>query len=66
MNKKTSLLGLLVLNLATILFVAGLALINISVYLIFETDIGLLATGITVVIVGLIINHEQSQATGRR
>lgn len=66
MNKKTSLLDLLILNLGTILFVTGLVLINISMYFIFDMNIGLLTSGITVVIIGLIINHEQSQLPERR
>lgn len=58
--KKPTLLQLLIINLATILFVAGLILINVSMYYIFDTYIGLLVTGTTLLIVGLIINHEQS------
>lgn len=58
--KKPSLLQLLFINLATILFVTGLVFINVSIYYIFDTYIGILATGITLLVVGLIINHEQS------
>lgn len=60
--KKPTLLQLLIMNLATILFVTGLALINVSMYYIFDIHIGLLVTGITLVIVALIVNHEQSTA----
>jgi len=64
--KKPSLLQLLLMNLATILFVSGLVFINVAMYYIFDTYIGLLTTGITLLVVGLIINHEQSITTGRR
>lgn len=60
MNKKPSLLELLIMNLATILFVAGLTIINVSLYYLFDTYIGLLSTGITLVLVALILNYEQS------
>lgn len=66
MNKKPSLLQLLLMNLATILFVSGLVFINVAMYYIFDTYIGLLTTGITLLVVGLIINHEQSITTERR
>ena len=65
MNKKPTILELLIANLATILFVSGLIFINVSLYYIFDTYIGLLATGITLVIVALIMNHENS-TIGRR
>lgn len=61
--KKPSLLTLLIMHLATILFVAGLATINVSIYYLFDTYVGLLATGITLVVVALILNHEQSNLT---
>ncbi|WP_082238420.1 hypothetical protein [Salinicoccus sp. YB14-2] len=64
--KKPSLLQLLLMNLATILFVSGLVFINVAMYYIFDTYIGLLTTGITLLVVGLIINHEQSITTERR
>lgn len=54
------------MNLATILFVSGLVFINVAMYYIFDTYIGLLTTGITLLVVGLIINHEQSITTERR
>jgi len=64
--KKPSLLQLLIMNLATILFVLGLVFINVAMYYIFDTYIGLLTTGITLLVVGLIINHEQSTSPPER
>lgn len=63
MNKKSSLLTVLMTNLVTILFVAGLVTINVSIYYLFDTHIGLLSTGITLVIAALILNHEQTNLT---
>src|SRR5699024_5920708 len=54
------------MNLATILFVSGLVFINVAMYYIFDTYIGLLTTGITLLVVGLIINHEQSTSPPER
>jgi hypothetical protein len=62
--KKTSLLELLIVNLATLLFVAGLVMVNVSIYQMYSTEIGLLTTGITLIVVALILNHEQTNLTG--
>lgn len=64
MKNKLSIIELLILNLGTILFVTGLIFINVSMYYIFDTYIGLLTTGVTLVVIGLIINYEQSTGGG--
>ena len=66
MNKKTSILQLLVLNLATVFFILGLTIMNVSIYFIFNEYIGLLVTGFTLIVIALIMNHEQSQNTNER
>lgn len=66
MNNKMSILQLLMLNIATVFFILGLAAINISVYFIFDKYIGLLATGVTLIVIALIMNHEQSQSINER
>ena len=66
MNKKTSILQLLVLNLATVFFILGLTIMNVSIYFIFNEYIGLLVTGFTLIVIALIMNHEQSQSINER
>lgn len=56
---KVSLLEWIGVNIATILFVLGLILVNVAMYMLFNAALGLLVTGITFIIVGLIINYEQ-------
>lgn len=58
--KKPTLLQLIVMNLASILFISGLILINVSAYYIFNTNIGLFVSGATLVVVSLILSYEQS------
>lgn len=66
MNNKISILQLLILNIATVFFILGLTAINISVYFIFDKYIGLLVTGVTMIVIALIMNHEQSQNINER
>lgn len=66
MNNKISILQLLMLNIATVFFILGLTTINISVYFIFDKYIGLLVTGVTMIVIALIMNHEQSQSINER
>lgn len=58
--KKPTLLQLIIMNLASILFISGLILINVSAYYIFNTNIGLFVSGATLVVVSLILSYEQS------
>nr|WP_277952428.1 hypothetical protein [Staphylococcus hominis] len=51
----------LINNLVAILFLLGLALLNISIYLKFDYIIGLLATGVTLIVISLIYQFEKSQ-----
>lgn len=66
MNNKISILQLLMLNIATVFFILGLTIINISIYFIFDKYIGLLVTGVTMIVIALIMNHEQSQSINER
>lgn len=49
---------LLVANLTGILFLLGLTLVNIAMYLRFNETIGLVVTGLTLILISLIIDHE--------
>lgn len=57
--EKVSLLEWIGVNIATIFFILGLILVNVAMYMLFGTAIGLLSTGVTFIVVGLIINYEQ-------
>lgn len=56
-----NILKALIQNLAAVLFLLGLAFINIAVYLRFDYIIGLIATGITLIVIALIYQFEASQ-----
>ncbi|WP_239705767.1 MULTISPECIES: hypothetical protein [unclassified Mammaliicoccus] len=49
---------LMVANLTGILFLLGLTLVNIAMYLRFNETIGLVVTGLTLILIALIIDHE--------
>lgn len=49
---------LLVANLTGILFLLGLTLVNIAMYLRFNETVGLVVTGLTLIIIALIIDRE--------
>lgn len=49
---------ILVANLTGILFLLGLTLVNIAMYLRFNEIVGLVATGLTFILIALIIDHE--------
>ena len=53
-------------GIVTILFVLGLILINVATYLAFSLTTGLYVTGITSLLVALIINYELGMVRGRR
>lgn len=57
--EKVSLLEWIGVNIATIFFILGLILVNVAMYMLFSTAIGLLSTGVTFIVIGLIINYEQ-------
>lgn len=61
LNKINVFFNLLVANLVSILFLLGLFVINISVYKTFGQNMGLLCTGITLIVISLILNHESNQ-----
>lgn len=42
-------------------FLLGLFVVNVSVYKAFGQNIGLLCTGITLIVISLILNHESNQ-----
>lgn len=49
---------ILVANLTGILFLLGLTLVNIAMYLRFNEIVGLVVTGLTLILIALIIDHE--------
>ena len=53
-------------GIVTVLFVLGLILINAATYLAFSLPAGLYVTGITSLLVALIINYELGMVRGRR
>lgn len=61
MNTLKTLEKFLINNLVAILFLLGLTLLNISIYLKFDYIIGLLATGVTLIVISLIYQFEKSQ-----
>lgn len=58
LSKFKDFLMLLVANLTGILFLLGLTLVNIAMYLRFNEIVGLVATGLTFILIALIIDHE--------
>lgn len=56
-----NILKTLIQNLAAVLFLLGLTLVNLAVYLRFDYVIGLIATGSTLIVVALIYQFEKSQ-----
>ncbi|AQN32260.1 MULTISPECIES: hypothetical protein [Mammaliicoccus] len=58
LSKIKDFLMLLVANLTGILFLLGLTLVNIAMYLRFNEIVGLVATGLTLILIALIIDHE--------
>lgn len=58
LSKIKDFLMLLVANLTGILFLLGLTLVNIAMYLKFNEIVGLVATGLTFILIALIIDHE--------
>lgn len=49
---------LMVANITGILFLLGLAMVNIAMYIKFDETIGLVTTGFTLILIALIIDHE--------
>ncbi|MEB8265125.1 MULTISPECIES: hypothetical protein [Mammaliicoccus] len=49
---------LMVANITGILFLLGLAMVNIAMYIKFGETIGLVTTGFTLILIALIIDHE--------
>lgn len=52
----------LVINLVAVLFLLGLILINVFTYLQFDIVIGILITGVTLIVISLIVQFEKSQS----
>ncbi|HJG39330.1 MAG TPA: hypothetical protein K8V44_05965 [Staphylococcus saprophyticus] len=52
----------LVTNLVAVLFLLGLILINVFTYLQFDIAIGILITGVTLIVISLIVQFEKSQS----
>lgn len=62
MNLLKAIGEFLVINLVAILFLIGLVLINVASYLLFSVVIGLVVTGITFILIALIIQFEKAEA----
>lgn len=60
-NKLYQALQLLVANLVSILFLLGLFVINYAIYKGFELVAGLITTGITLIVIALIIDFESKE-----
>lgn len=56
-----NILNALIQNLVAVLFLLGMTLINIAIYLRFDYVYGLIATGITLIIIALIYQYEKAQ-----
>ncbi|AQL56422.1 hypothetical protein [Abyssicoccus albus] len=54
----------LLLKLPLILFLVGLILINASIYFLFDWKIGFMITGVSLVVIGLMMNYEQTYERG--
>ncbi|MDW3796447.1 hypothetical protein QI358_03390 [Staphylococcus saprophyticus] len=52
----------LIINLVAVLFLLGLILINVFTYLQFDIVIGILITGVTLIVISLIVQFEKSQS----
>ena len=49
-------------NMVALLFLIGLILINVASYLLFSIVIGLIVTGVTLILLALIIQFEKAEA----
>ncbi|MDQ7113537.1 hypothetical protein [Staphylococcus simulans] len=52
---------LLIVNIVSILFLIGLTVVNIAMYIGFGLVFGLIATGLTLILIPLIIDHESKE-----
>ncbi|KXA42119.1 MULTISPECIES: hypothetical protein [Staphylococcus] len=60
-NKIYKFLKLLIVNIVSILFLIGLTVVNIAMYIGFGLVFGLIATGLTLILIALIIDHESKE-----
>lgn len=60
-NKIKDLGQALIINIVTVLFLIGLTVTNVAIYLGFGLVIGLIATGITLITLSIILMLEQSK-----
>lgn len=63
---KRTAIGFLIENLAGVLFVLGLITVDVSVFLLVGTAFGVLAVGVSLVLLALIISYESANAIERR
>lgn len=61
LNKLKDIGSLLLLNLAPILFILGLTLINVACYLQWGITTGLITTGVTFIVITFILVLEQGK-----
>lgn len=60
-NKIYIFLKLLIVNIVSILFLIGLTVVNIAMYIGFGLVFGLIATGLTLILIALIIDYESKE-----
>ncbi|PTI96333.1 hypothetical protein [Staphylococcus simulans] len=60
-NKIYIFLKLLIVNIVSILFLIGLTVVNIAMYIGFGLVFGLIVTGLTLILIALIIDHESKE-----
>lgn len=66
LEKITKVITTLYLNLTAILFLVGIVLINIAIFMRFGVPIGLISTGISLMFIAWLLNHESEKyADGR-
>lgn len=66
LSKITKLITALYLNLTAILFLVGITLINIAIFMQFNTPTGLISTGISLMVIAWLLNYESEKYAKRR
>lgn len=66
LEKITKVITTLYLNLTAILFLVGHVLINIAIFMRFGVPIGLITTGISLMFIAWLLNHESEKYADRR
>ena len=66
LGKLTDVFKTLYMNLTAILFLVGIVLINVAIFMRFDVPIGLISTGISLMFVAWLVNHESEKYAERR